>query len=76
MNWATNFNLVTTASVPVLAFEIDLSVVYGNPKDLYYNVAKNKKGPKICVDLTIEPFANMTKEVIPHLGFDSTLLVR
>jgi hypothetical protein len=30
----------------------------------------------VCVDITIEPFANMTEEIMPHLGIDSTALVR
>ena len=59
MGWAGNFNLVTTASVPVLIFEIDLNVVFGDPKNLDFNPGKSKQIPKICVDITIEPFVNM-----------------
>lgn len=53
MGWASNFNLVTTASVPVLIFEVDLGIVFGDPKNQNFNPNKNKKTPKICVDMTI-----------------------
>lgn len=74
--WAGNFKLITTASVPLLAFEIDLRIPFGDPRNLAYNTSRPSKSPKICIDLTIEPYANMEKELVPHLGYESTALVK
>jgi hypothetical protein len=49
------------------------------PKDKNYNIPRlhGRTNPvSILVDFTIEPFVNMVKEIVPHLGQQSTMMVR
>lgn len=56
--------------------EVDLSIPFGDPRNSLYNTSRPSQGPKIYIDLTIEPYANMQKELVPHLGYESTALVK
>lgn len=41
--------------------EVDLSIPFGDPRNSLYNTSRPSQGPKIYIDLTIEPYANMQK---------------
>ena len=49
------------------------------PKDKNLNIPKlvrSQKEVSMIVDLTIEPYANLVEEIVPHLGQYSTNLIR
>ena len=61
--------------------EISLNLPFNEEltKDKNLNIPKLHVKPKevsVVVDLTIEPFANMVSEIVPHLGQQSTQIVR